>query len=64
MTCIQCNGKMKLEKKTNVLHPTKDGKGKYRIRIYKCIDCEYTETVYGSYGRDSQLIEETENTND
>ena len=60
MTCVQCNGKMKLDKNTSTLHFTKDKKSKYKIRIYKCVDCEYTETVYGSQGIDSQLIEKTE----
>ena len=64
MTCIQCNGRMELDRKTKSLHPTKKGDSKFRIRIYKCVDCEYTETVYGSQGIDSQLIEKTENKND
>lgn len=61
MTCVKCNGTMKFDKKTSVLHLTKKGTSKYRIRIYKCEYCDYTETVYGSQGRDSQLIYETEN---
>ena len=54
MNCIQCNGKMKFSKQTKTSHQTQNGK--YRIKIFKCVDCDYTETVYGNTGIDSQLI--------
>jgi len=54
---------MKLEKKSKALHPTKKGDSAYRIRMWACSYCDYTETVYGSNGIDSQRIEEHKNLN-
>lgn len=56
MECINCHAKMKLQKSGRMLHETKKREGMYKIRVYECPDCGYTETVYGSMGIDTQRI--------
>ena len=52
--CISCNTEMKLDK-------TLQTRKQYKGRRYKCNIYNYVETVFGSQGIDSQLINETQN---
>lgn len=45
MICINCNGTMKLIHKGNTAKH-------YKFRRYKCPDCDYEETAFGSQGID------------
>lgn len=60
MECVQCGQPMRLKSKTKSAHKNKLGTGKFKIRIYECEYCDYTESVYGTNGVDSDTIRKHE----